>query len=224
MKVLFALSNGSGYGHVVRMLAVAKQLKRFKQNQLLFFTPSSASWMLERKGISFIRTPIFISKGEKWLENFIANVVYKNTPRTIDLKKTSYALQMSLFRAALSSFKPDVVVVDLSPEYAIEASRMGYRTMIIYESFDFGKKIPEQNRKAYKYSDDIIVPSPKSMFVEQLKQIEKIKGKKPVFVDFISNFEGSGVGKKRDIRKKLNLIGKVVLLNISKTGHNRVFK
>ncbi|MGB8274969.1 MAG: glycosyltransferase [Alphaproteobacteria bacterium] len=99
MKWLFYAANGNGVGHVIRTVALARQVrKRAPESEFLFLTESEASHLIWREGFASIKLLSMTAIREKQID-----------PGTV------YALNRSLTANVYAAFRPEVMVVDCFP-------------------------------------------------------------------------------------------------------------
>jgi predicted glycosyltransferase len=99
LRALFYAVNGLGLGHVVRLLAIARKLRRRARSaEILFVTSSEADSVIYREGFAALKVP---SKSIRE-EAGIAKSTYQRLVQTVVLN-------------AVTSFAPDVLVVDTFP-------------------------------------------------------------------------------------------------------------
>lgn len=99
MKVLFYAVNGLGLGHLVRLLAIARKLRLLAPRaELLFLTSSEADSLVYREGFAALKVPSKNIREESGLR-----------------KKTFVRLIHTVVWNVVSSYSPDVLVVDTFP-------------------------------------------------------------------------------------------------------------
>ncbi|MDP6817597.1 MAG: hypothetical protein QF449_06105 [Alphaproteobacteria bacterium] len=99
MKFLLNAINGAGVGHITRMVAIGRALrKKFPKAQILFITSSEAASITWREGFPSVKIPSWVSmeKGMIALDDYIY-------------------LSSSLIASTVSSFRPDVLIADSFP-------------------------------------------------------------------------------------------------------------
>lgn len=98
-RVLFYAVNGLGLGHVVRLLAIARKVrKRAPDTEILFLTSSEADNVIYREGFAALKVPS------------------KNIREESGVRKNTYLkLIQSVVWSTVTSFDPDVLVVDTFP-------------------------------------------------------------------------------------------------------------
>jgi UDP-N-acetylglucosamine--N-acetylmuramyl-(pentapeptide) pyrophosphoryl-undecaprenol N-acetylglucosamine transferase len=103
-RVIFYAVNGLGLGHVTRLLAIARALRRLApQAEILFLTSSEADGVIYREGFAAIKLPS------------------KTIREACGLRKTTYLkMAQSVTWNAISAFDPDVLVVDTYPSGSFE--------------------------------------------------------------------------------------------------------
>lgn len=103
-RIVFYAVNGLGLGHVTRLLAIARAVRRqAPEAEILFITSSEADGVIYREGFAAVKLPS------------------KTIREECGLKKPTYLkMAQSVTWAALSSFNPDVLVVDTYPSGSFE--------------------------------------------------------------------------------------------------------
>jgi len=103
-RIVFYAVNGLGLGHVTRLLAIARAVRRqAPEAEILFITSSEADGVIYREGFAAVKLPS------------------KTIREACGLKKPTYLkMAQSVTWAALSSFNPDVLVVDTYPSGSFE--------------------------------------------------------------------------------------------------------
>lgn len=98
-RIAFYAVNGLGLGHVTRLLGIARALRRqAPAAEILFITSSEADGVIYREGFAAVKLPS------------------KSIRETCGLGKSTYLrMAQSVTWSALSSFNPDVLVVDTFP-------------------------------------------------------------------------------------------------------------
>lgn len=103
-RILFYAVNGLGLGHVTRLLAIARALRRQDPAaEILFITSSEADGVIFREGFAAVKLPS------------------KTIRETCGLKRSTYLkMAQSVTWSTISSFDPDVLVVDTYPSGSFE--------------------------------------------------------------------------------------------------------
>lgn len=103
-RILFYAVNGLGLGHVTRLLAIARALRRQEPTaEILFITSSEADSVIFREGFAAVKLPS------------------KTIRETCGLKRSTYLkMAQSVTWSTISSFDPDVLVVDTYPSGSFE--------------------------------------------------------------------------------------------------------
>ncbi len=98
-KVFFYAVNGLGLGHVTRLMAVARQLRRIATDvQIVFITSTEASQLLYQEGFTHFKLPS------------------KNSASSSGLKKSELQLSYQMIIQSLYAIlKPSLLVVDTFP-------------------------------------------------------------------------------------------------------------
>lgn len=96
-RILFYCINGTGLGHLLRCLAVARQVRRLDPgHEILFLTSSESAGLLWRDGFASVKVPSIDS-----MQNYQGNRLY--------------ALAHSIATQTVATFQPDVLVTDSQP-------------------------------------------------------------------------------------------------------------
>ena len=103
-RIVFYAVNGLGLGHVTRLLSIARAIRRLApKSEILFITSSEADGVIYREGFAAIKLPS------------------KTIREQCGLGKGRYLkMAQSVTWSALSSFDPDVLVVDTYPSGSFE--------------------------------------------------------------------------------------------------------
>jgi UDP-N-acetylglucosamine--N-acetylmuramyl-(pentapeptide) pyrophosphoryl-undecaprenol N-acetylglucosamine transferase len=98
-RILFYAVNGLGLGHVTRLLGIARALRRVERDaEVLFLTSSEADTVVYREGFAAVKLPS------------------KTIREECGLRRSTYLKTVqALAWTAISSFDPDVLVVDTFP-------------------------------------------------------------------------------------------------------------
>ncbi len=99
LRVLFYAVNGLGLGHVSRLLAIARALRRLRPDaQCLFLTGSEADWIIYREGFASFKVPSRSARATAQLDPALH-------VRTVQ----------SVTWSLITAFDPHVLVVDTFP-------------------------------------------------------------------------------------------------------------
>ncbi|OQA32906.1 MAG: undecaprenyldiphospho-muramoylpentapeptide beta-N- acetylglucosaminyltransferase [Betaproteobacteria bacterium ADurb.Bin341] len=103
-RLVFYAVNGLGLGHVTRLLAIARAVRRIaRRAEILFITSSEADGVIYREGFAAVKLPS------------------KTIREQCGLSKGTYLkLAQSVTWTTLSSFNPDVLIVDTYPSGSFE--------------------------------------------------------------------------------------------------------
>lgn len=103
-RIVFYAVNGLGLGHVTRLLAIARAVRRqAPRAEILFLTSSEADGVIYREGFAAVKIPS------------------KSIREQCGLGKSTYfKLAQSVTWNTLSAFNPDVLVVDTYPSGSFE--------------------------------------------------------------------------------------------------------
>jgi len=103
-RLVFYAVNGLGLGHVTRLLAIARAVKRMaRRAEILFITSSEADGVIYREGFAAVKLPS------------------KTIREQCGLGKGTYLkMAQSVTWTTLSSFDPDVLIVDTYPSGSFE--------------------------------------------------------------------------------------------------------
>jgi UDP-N-acetylglucosamine--N-acetylmuramyl-(pentapeptide) pyrophosphoryl-undecaprenol N-acetylglucosamine transferase len=103
-RILFYAVNGLGLGHVTRLLAIARQMRKLLPGaEIVFFTSSEAEDVIFREGFAAFKVP---SKSIR-MEAGLRSATYARMLQTVTLN-------------LLASFHPHILVVDTFPAGAIQ--------------------------------------------------------------------------------------------------------
>lgn len=103
-RILFYAVNGLGLGHVTRLLAIARQVRKLVPgSEIVFFTSSEAEDVIFREGFAAFKVP---SKSIR-LEAGLRSATYARLLQTVTLN-------------LLASFHPHLLIVDTFPAGAIQ--------------------------------------------------------------------------------------------------------
>ncbi|MCL2447648.1 MAG: hypothetical protein FWD17_01740, partial [Polyangiaceae bacterium] len=120
MRIAFHAINGVGLGHVVRMTAIAEEVRRLDPDgQILILTNAADTTMIERAGFDFVGFPARL--GEPHAD-----------PRRVR-RALPGPLEHAAQGAALRVFRPDAVVFDTHAPIPLAryAAEIGARTVLI---------------------------------------------------------------------------------------------
>ncbi len=103
-RLIFYAVNGLGLGHVTRLLAIARAVRRQEPAaEILFITSSEADGVIFREGFAAVKLPS------------------KTIRETCGLRKSTYLkMAQSVTWNTIASFDPDVLVVDTYPSGSFE--------------------------------------------------------------------------------------------------------
>jgi UDP:flavonoid glycosyltransferase YjiC (YdhE family) len=146
LRFIFYAVNGLGLGHVVRLLAIARKLRaRARDAEILFVTSSEADSVIYREGFAALKVPS------------------KNVRVEVGLPKDAYVkLVQTVVWNAVSSFDPDVLVVDTFPTGNLQ-ELVPLLTWEMRKVFIFREQKEEMARRpllqnSLKLYDRVIVP------------------------------------------------------------------
>jgi len=104
LRVLFYAVNGLGLGHVSRLLAIARALRRLRpEAECLFLTASEADWVISREGFASFKAPSHTTRARAGL----------------DAARHARTVQSATW-ALVAAFDPHVMVVDTFPAGALQ--------------------------------------------------------------------------------------------------------
>jgi predicted glycosyltransferase len=150
LRALFYAVNGLGLGHVVRLLAIARKLRRRAPDvEVLFVTSSEADGVIYREGFAALKVPSKNIRDEAGIR-----------------KKTYQRLVQTVVWNAVSSFDPDVLVVDTFPTGSLQ-ELVPILTWDVRKVFVFREQKEEMARRpllqnALRLYDRVIVPHDES--------------------------------------------------------------
>jgi predicted glycosyltransferase len=169
-RVVFYAVNGLGLGHVTRLLAIARALRRQSpEAEILFITSSEADGVIYREGFAAVKLPS------------------KTIREQCGLGRGTYLkMAQSVTWSALSSFNPDVLVVDTYPsgsfEELIPVLRWRQKNVFVFR---------EQRRETFQSNlllatlplyDLLIVPHDDVGQVGDLPEPEKARAVGPILI------------------------------------------
>jgi UDP:flavonoid glycosyltransferase YjiC (YdhE family) len=103
-RFLFYAVNGLGLGHVTRLLAIARKVRRLEPDaEILFVTSSEADGVIYREGFAAIKVPSKTIRA-------VAGISHGTYVRTVQ----------SVVWNAVSSFHPDAIIVDTFPTGSLQ--------------------------------------------------------------------------------------------------------
>ena len=118
-RILLCCINGNGLGHITRMLAVARQLRKLEPNHnLLILTTSEFTNVLAKENIASVKIP--------------SPQVYKKN-RRLPLAHITHAISAQV----VATFQPDLVVVDSSPA-GLMGEYLSFLNIVRKRAFIFG--------------------------------------------------------------------------------------
>lgn len=146
MKVIFYAIDGLGIGHLTRLLAIARKLKALVCDaEILFLTSSEADHLIFREGFPAIKFPSKTIRSQVGLR-----------------KRTFLETCMPVTWNVISSFRPDVIVVDTYPQGSMQEliPVLHWAPKMV---FVFRQQRPErvteaEFQKLLSYYDHVIVP------------------------------------------------------------------
>lgn len=156
MKKLLYYCTPLGYGHITRSLAIVDELRRYDIHTHIV---SSLDHIFEIPKNAEYHKITDISGISKLSEEIYYEDVYK---RPLSGQKGIYNYRKHVFEYMdlLKNINPELVVVDVTPEFAVYSKLLGYRTVSIYLT---GKKTDLRCKVSYGSSDFIVPPYHKSM-------------------------------------------------------------
>lgn len=169
-RIVFYAVNGLGLGHVTRLLAIARALRRQSpEAEILFITSSEADGVIYREGFAAVKLPS------------------KTIREQCGLGRSTYLkMAQSVTWSALSSFNPDVLVVDTYPsgsfEELIPVLRWRQKNVFVFR---------EQRRKTFQSNllyatlplyDLLIVPHDQVEQVGELPEPAKARAVGPILI------------------------------------------
>lgn len=145
-RFLFYAVNGLGLGHVTRLLAIARQIRRqSSEHQIVFLTSSEADSVIYGEGFAAVKVPSKTIRAETGLmPDIYAKLVQSLTWQTI------------------GAFDPDVLVVDTFPTGSLQellpVLRWPARTAFVYRVQQPEKAQSALLQQALPLYDRIILP------------------------------------------------------------------
>ena len=169
-RFVFYAVNGLGLGHVTRLLSIARAVKRLMPKaEILFITSSEADGVIYREGFAAVKLPS------------------KTIREQCGLGKATYLkMAQSVTWSVLSSFDPDVLIVDTYPsgsfEELIPVLRWKQKNVFVFR---------EQRQKTYLSKllmavlplyDRLIIPHDDIEQVGQLPEPQKARAVGPILI------------------------------------------
>ncbi|MBC7541352.1 MAG: UDP-glucosyltransferase [Candidatus Sericytochromatia bacterium] len=145
-RYLFYAVNGLGLGHVTRLLAIARQIRRRSpQDQILFLTSSEADSVIYTEGFAAFKVPSKTIRAETGLRpDLYAKIV------------------QSLTWTAISTFDPHVLIVDTFPTGSLQellpVLRWPARTAFVYRAQRLELAQSAAMQQVLPLYDRIIIP------------------------------------------------------------------
>ncbi|MBS1190508.1 MAG: UDP-glucuronosyl/UDP-glucosyltransferase family protein [Rhodocyclaceae bacterium] len=169
-RIVFYAVNGLGLGHVTRLLAIARAVRRQSpEAEILFVTSSEADGVIYREGFAAVKLPS------------------KTIREQCGLSRSTYLkMAQSVTWSALSSFNPDVLVVDTFPSGSFDEliPVLGWRQKNVFV-------FREQRRENFQSDllmaalplyDRVIVPHDDIGQVGELPEPEKARTVGPILI------------------------------------------
>jgi UDP-N-acetylglucosamine--N-acetylmuramyl-(pentapeptide) pyrophosphoryl-undecaprenol N-acetylglucosamine transferase len=98
MRILFYAVNGLGLGHVTRLLAIAREIRKIRPTALLLFLTTSESNVIYKEGFPAVKIPS---------KNIVCVSGFKIPLHIRIMHETAWSV--------FSSFQPDITIVDTFP-------------------------------------------------------------------------------------------------------------
>lgn len=170
MRVAFYAVDGLGLGHVTRLLAIARALRRLAPAaEVLFLTSSEADGVLYREGFAAVKVPSKTLREEAGLHR----------GRYLKLVQT-------LVWNALAAFEPDALVVDTYPagsfEELIPVLRWRQRNVFVFREQRLGAAASPLMQAALPLYDAVVVPHDDASAVGPVPEPHKLVPVGPVLV------------------------------------------
>lgn len=187
-RLVFYAVNGLGLGHVTRLLSIARAVRRkAPRSEILFITSSEADGVIYREGFAAVKLPS------------------KTIREQCGLGKTTYLkMAQSVTWTVLSSFDPDVLIVDTYPsgsfEELIPVLRWKQKNVFVFR---------EQRQETYQSKllmamlplyDRLIIPHDKIEAVGPLPEPKKARAVGPILIR-----EKNELLSRAEARRALNL-------------------
>lgn len=169
-RYAFYAVNGLGLGHLTRLIAIARALRRQERDaEILFVTSSEADGVAYQEGFAAVKVPS------------------KTIREQTGLKKTTYLkMAQSVVWNTLSAFDPDVLVVDTFPtgsfEELLPVLRWRQKNVFVFREQRPDSAEAEILQASLKLYDRVIVPHELVDAVGPLPEPDKALAVGPVLV------------------------------------------
>lgn len=186
-----------GYGHVTRANAICEKIGDRAEIHLIsavdtlfdFAKNITNHRIIETLGMPRIDIPIYYQDPQGRTDDVNSG---KYMP--------DYRQHFRDFVDIICKIDPALVIVDITPEFAVYAKLLGYKTA---QMLITGKRDDLRNKISYSSADHIIVPYPKG-FTDVSYWPEDVR-KKMYWSGAFSRFDGDAVIKQDDAKSKLNV-------------------
>lgn len=169
-RIAFYAVNGLGLGHVTRLLAIARSIRRLRPDcEMLFLTSSEADDVIYREGFAAVKVPS------------------KSIREQCGLKISSFVKTVqSVTWNTISGFDPDVLVVDTFPTGSLEellpVLRWRQRNVFVYREQRADSFQSDLLAAALPLYDIIVVPHETLAAVGPLPQAGKAIAVGPILI------------------------------------------
>lgn len=185
-----------GYGHVVRGNSIAKAIADRADIHMI----SGIDIIFElSKNIVYHQ----IDELKGWAKIDREIYYYQDGKRSNDTPSGEYIKQYRMhfkkFVDLVCKIDPDLVVIDVTPEFAIYSRLLGYKTV---EMLLTGKKDDLRTEISYSSVDHIVVPYPKG-FIDVSYWPEKVRNKM-FYSGAFSRFDGLKITSKEQAKAKIS--------------------
>ncbi|MBI1747022.1 MAG: UDP-glucosyltransferase [Acidobacteria bacterium] len=155
MRVIFYAVNGLGIGHLTRLLAIARRLRRRAADaEILFLTSSEADHLIYQEGFPAIKFPSKTIRAEVGLK-----------------KRTFLETCMPVAWNVISSFRPDVIVVDTFPQGSLQelipVLHWSPKMVFVFREQKLERVADPEFQQLLRYYDHILVPHAEGEFDPQ---------------------------------------------------------
>lgn len=188
MRVAFYAVNGLGLGHVTRLLSIARALRRLKPDvEVLFLTSSEADGVIFRERFAAVKLPSKTIREEVGLD-----------------KRRYLKLAQTVTWNVLSTFDPDVLVVDTYPtgsfEELVPVLRWKQKSVFVFREQKAEAAADPLLQATLPLYDAIVVPHLDASVVGPVPEPHKLRPVGPILVR-----ERSELPSPEEARRRLGL-------------------
>lgn len=187
-RVVFYAVNGLGLGHVTRLLAIARAVRRrAAKAEILFITSSEADGVIYREGFAAVKLPSKTIREQCGLG-----------------KETYLKMAQTVTWSVLSSFNPDVLVVDTYPsgsfEELIPVLRWKQKNVFVFREQRQETYLSKLLMAMLPLYDRLIIPHDSIAQVGELPEPHKARAVGPILIR-----EKNEILSRAEARRVLNL-------------------